>query len=554
MIKEIKASFRHLKNSFINSIVFNAFSGTLLLSLPLYGFLIYDQKQIVENNEYFTKITGILILSIIAAVAIEHISNRILKRAGYAFDQSIRSHAYHAIQNATITQPDKTHIHILKDIDTVRDNFTSSSITSLHNVSWIVLYTALALYIHPAFGALAIGSGFISFFLTIIYFLRNQKLSKKIDDVRNKETQTIHSVFQNSEVLQAMNITNGLKEKWEDERHEHLLWESRQRNISEIIGSLLRSVVTCTQALTLGAAAYLLHNEIITLPYAMAAFIVIIKSTQMTEILSLNWPQIVRAKSAYDRLKIFFSVYEGKPIKMRLPTSSGELHVENISVRPPGGDQTIIKDVSFNIPSGKILGIIGLSAAGKSTLSKAIAGVWPLEKGSIKLDGYDLRQWQEEQIGREIGYLPQDIQLLTGTIAENISRFTDFNIEDVVEASKAAGAHEIIQQLPNGYNTLIGTHALKLSGGQAQRIALARAYYGSPSLILLDEPNSNLDSTGEMALYRSLQTIKQSGKTILIITHKTNILSLCDNILHLKSGKIESFGPTKEIVEKLMSK
>jgi ATP-binding cassette subfamily C exporter for protease/lipase/ATP-binding cassette subfamily C protein EexD len=261
------------------------------------------------------------------------------------------------------------------------------------------------------------------------------------------------------------------------------------------------------------------------------------------------WKQFVSARQSYRRLEELFTSYPQPEKRLPLPVPTGKLKVENVVVVPPGSNKEVLKAVNFEANPGEIIAIIGPTASGKSSLAKTIVGVWKPFIGSIKLDGADLRLYNKEQLGKYIGYLPQDIDIFSGTVAENIARFGEINMELVIKAAMIAGVHEMILNFPDGYETEVGEAGGYLSGGQRQRIALARAIYGDPVLIVLDEPNSNLDEEGETALTRALMLLKKMNKTILVISHKMNILSISDKIMLVGGGGIQLFGPREEIME-----
>jgi ATP-binding cassette subfamily C protein len=266
-----------------------------------------------------------------------------------------------------------------------------------------------------------------------------------------------------------------------------------------------------------------------------------------------SWKGFVAARGAFQRLRTLFEIAGAEPQRISLPHPKGTLAVENIFVGAPGRKEPIIKGVSFNLEPGETLCIVGPSAAGKSTLARVLVGVWPALNGAVRLDGSDLGHWDQQELGRHIGYLPQDIELFAGTAAQNIGRFdAEINSDAVITAAEQAGCHELIQALPEGYNTQIGDGGQALSGGQRQRMALARALYGEPSLIVLDEPNSNLDSAGEEALVSAIHGLKARGKTVILITHKVNILAISDKILVMSAGMAQAFGPRDDILSKLL--
>jgi ATP-binding cassette subfamily C exporter for protease/lipase len=275
------------------------------------------------------------------------------------------------------------------------------------------------------------------------------------------------------------------------------------------------------------------------------------RALQPVELLIGVWNQFLTARSAYDRLERLLKEFPVRAEGMPLPPPEGALAVENVVAAAPGSQVPILKGVSFALEPGTVLGVIGPTASGKSTLARVLVGIWPTTGGKVRLDGADVYTWDKEQLGNHIGYLPQDIELFAGTIAENIGRFGEIDSKKVIDAARQAGVHELILRFPNGYDTPIGVAGGFLSGGQRQRIALARALYGAPAFVVLDEPNSNLDESGEAALIQAVQTHKAAGRTMVIITHRTSILSAVDKLLLLRDGAVQTFGPRQQVLEAL---
>jgi PrtD family type I secretion system ABC transporter len=265
------------------------------------------------------------------------------------------------------------------------------------------------------------------------------------------------------------------------------------------------------------------------------------------------WKQFGAARTSHKRLDALLNEFPAETERMSLPAPKGALQVETLTIVPPGSQQAVLRAVSFAIDAGDSLVILGASAAGKSSLLRAIVGVWPSAAGAVRLDGTEIPHWNRTELGPYIGYLPQDVELFEGTVAENISRFGDLDSEKIVAAAKMAGVDELIRHLPEGYETLIGAGGATLSGGQRQRVGLARALYGSPSLVILDEPNANLDEVGEKALVSACVQLKKAGTTLILVTHRTNILGIADKILLLADGMVKLFGPRDEVLQKLQA-
>jgi ATP-binding cassette subfamily C protein len=308
------------------------------------------------------------------------------------------------------------------------------------------------------------------------------------------------------------------------------------------------------QTIILGTGAYLVINREISPGAIVAGSILVGRAMQPIEVVVGHWKGFVAARAAYDRLLSLFKLVGDAPSRMALPSPRGAVQVSELISAAPGKPQMVIlKGISCEIAAGEVIGIVGPSAAGKSSLARVLVGVWPILRGAVRLDGNDLSHWDPQQLGRYIGYLPQDVELFSGTVAQNIARFQDGDSDLIIQAAMLAGCHDLIQQLSDGYNTQIGDGGHTLSGGQRQRIALARALYGQPSFIVLDEPNANLDASGEAALLRAVQQLKELRSTVVIISHKMNILAAVDKVMIMADGMVKSFGPRDAVLQPLIA-
>jgi ATP-binding cassette subfamily C protein RsaD len=339
----------------------------------------------------------------------------------------------------------------------------------------------------------------------------------------------------------AMGMWGGLQRRWQTRRDDLIAWQAVASDRAGLIMATIKFSRQVVQTLILGGGAFLAIRGSISPGAMIAASLLVGRALAPIELAVGHWKGFVSARGAWERLQIMFRSVPPSTERMTLPPPKGLLSVESMAVMPPGARAPTLQGVSFAVQPGVTLGVIGPSAAGKSSLVRGLVGVWPIIAGAVRLDGYDLRHWDPEQLGRYVGYLPQDVELFAGMVSENIARFTDFDSLEVIEAARIAGVHEMIQALPNGYETQIGEGGTTLSGGQRQRLALARAIFRRPPLIVLDEPNANLDVQGEQALAEALTFLKPHC-AIVIVTHKTNILALTDKILVVQNGVATHFG------------
>jgi ATP-binding cassette subfamily C protein len=361
--------------------------------------------------------------------------------------------------------------------------------------------------------------------------------------------------LRNSEVVQAMGMMPGLLERWGRDRNRVLERQTLASDRAATTSSIIKFLRLAMQSLILGLGAYLVIERSITVGAMFAASILLGRALQPVETVVGSWRNLVSARSAFERVKALLLANPERDPALALPRPAGRLSVEGLVYGMPGTNRPILRGVSFRIDAGEVLGVVGPSGAGKSTLARQIVGVLPPSAGAVRLDGADVSTWPRESLGRHIGYLPQDIELFSDTVAANISRFRrDDDDGDVIDAAKMAGVHDIILRLPKGYETQVGEGGATLSGGIRQRVGLARAVYGNPSLVVLDEPSSNLDSDGDVALLSCISDLKSRGTTVVMITHRPNTLGAVDKLLVLKDGMSDMFGPRNEIVAKITSR
>ena len=357
--------------------------------------------------------------------------------------------------------------------------------------------------------------------------------------------------LRNAEVIESMGMLDTLMARWTTRQRRVLALQSYASDKGGIITSISKTFRTWAQSIMLVLGAYLVITHEVNPGLMMAGSLLLGRALSPIDQMIGSWKGFVAARVQYGRLNDTLEKLNAEPQRMALPDPEGHIHVETLVVAPPGAKAAVIRYISFVTPAGSIVGIVGPSAAGKSTLARALLGIWPPQHGTVRLDGADISAWDKQKLGPHLGYLPQDIELFEGTISENIARFGEVDPELVVQAAKVAGVHDMIQLQPDGYDTVIGSSGTNLSGGQRQRLGLARALYGTPKLIILDEPNSNLDEVGERALSYALTYLKATGSTVFVITHRTNILSQLDRLLVMKDGLLTMFGPTEQVMAEL---
>jgi PrtD family type I secretion system ABC transporter len=534
------------------AVTFSLFINVLGLTAPLYMMQIYDRVLGSRNLTTLAVLTLIVAILFFVSALLESLRTKLLVRAGVKFDEEINEHAFSAVQRATLSNPSMNHVQALRDTDTVREFFTGAGLISLCDVPWVPIYIVVATGLHPWYGVLAVVSCVIS---AVLAFLNDRATRPTLDaatkasiEANNKAVTT----FRNAEVLQAMGMVGNLRRQWAISRLEQLATQALASDRAGILMACIKFNRMFMQSFVLGLGAYLAIEREISPGSLIAGSIIVSRCIQPIEMAISNWKGIVSMRSAFSRVQELLRALPSPPPRMKLPTPAGNVTVENIIVRAPGKETVILRGVSFGVPSGTVLGVVGPSAAGKSSLARALVGVWPAVAGSVRIDGTEIGHFDPEQLGHFLGYLPQDVELFAGTIAQNIARFGEINEAKIVEAAQMAGVHDMIQRLPGGYDTQIGDAGAALSGGQRQRIGLARALYAMPALIVLDEPNASLDAAGEQALMEAVRRLKEAGRTVVMVTHKTNSLGQCDLILVLQDGMVQAFGNRDEVLARIL--
>lgn len=547
-------SFRACSGAFATAILFSFFINLLVFVGPLYMLQIYDRVLTSRNELTLIFLTLIVAFLFLVYALLEKVRSAVLVRAGLLFDSKTRGELFESVMRGTLKQPGSAHYLLLREIDVIREFLTGSGLIAFCDVPWVPVFVAVCFLLHPWFGWTALAGAIIIFSLAVANELLTRQNLKEAGRNASVAGAFVASTFRNAEVLHAMGMWRPLRDRWLGQQKETLKLQALASDRAGGLVAATKFVRMFLQSAILGIGAYLAIHSEVTAGAMIAASIIMGRALAPVELVVSQWKTFLQARSAYDRITELLNVLPAEAQRMGLPPPQGQLNVQGIVVVPPGASRPVLQNITFAVEPGSTLGIIGPSAAGKSSLVRAIVGVWPLVHGAIRIDGAELSHWNSEQLGQHIGYLPQDVELFSGTVAENISRFQPTPSEDqIVAAANMAGVNEMIQSLPAGYNTQIGDGGQSLSGGQRQRIALARALYGMPALVILDEPNASLDSDGEAALMTALQRLKAEKRTVLLITHKTNILSITDKILVMAQGQVQAFGNRDEIFAKLLA-
>lgn len=532
------------RESFLSVGFFSFFINALMLVPTFYMLQVYGRVITSGSLTTLTMLTLIMTGLVITLGCLEWTRSRIMVRVSNRLDMLLSRQVYKAsFKRALESGGMDASAQPLNDLTGLRQFLSGNGLFAFFDAPWLPIYIAVMFMFHPWFGWVATGSALL---LLVLAFI-NERLTGPTLAQANKEHigASLYTTknLRNAEVIESMGMLETLMERWWNRQKNVLMLQSRASDKGAMISTLSRSFRILVQSLILGLGAYLAVDHQVGAGLVFAGSVLLGRALAPIDLIIGSWKGFIAARSQYARLNAILAKQQAQPERMRLPAPKGDVQVENLSVAAPGSNIPIIKNISFSVPAGCVVGIIGPSAAGKSTLARALLGIWAPLHGVVRLDGADISAWDKHDLGPHIGYLPQDIELFEGSVSDNIARFALVDPEQVILAATTAGVHDMILLLPDGYDTVIGGDGVVLSGGQRQRIGLARALYGSPRLIILDEPNSNLDEVGDRALIAALHNIRLSGATLFVITHRTNIVSQLDRLMVMSNGGISLFGP-----------
>ena len=540
-----------LKRFFITAGLFSFFINALMLAPAIYMLQVYDRVLVSRNEMTLYMLTLIVLGFYVLMGGLEWLRSRLMVQAGLKLDAELNDKVLSSAFRQNLRQSGANAEQSLSDLNGVRQFLTGNGLFAFFDAPWTPLFIAVIFLMHPMLGLVSMIGALLLFGLALLTEYRTQKPLAAANAAGIAANQFASNSFRNAEVIEAMGMFPSLRTRWYALHSRMLALQAVASDRAGSISAITRVTRISLQSLILGFGALLVIDGQITPGAMIAASILMGRALAPVEQAIGAWKQFVGTRGAYNRLKILLDDYQPPSGGISLPTPRGEYRLENVIAAAPGGSVPILKGVSLVIPKGAVIGVIGPSGSGKSTLARLLVGVWGAAGGKVRLDGADVYAWNKDELGPWVGYLPQDVELFDGSVAENIARFGELDSEAIVRAATLAGVHDMILHLPAGYETQIGNGGSALSGGQRQRIALARALYGDPSVVVLDEPNSNLDDVGEAALVSALGQLKANGKTVVVITHRTNVLSIIDLLLVLRDGAIQGYGPPAEVIAAL---
>jgi PrtD family type I secretion system ABC transporter len=531
--------------------IFSCCINLLMLVVPLYMLQVYDRVLMSRSEDTLLMLTILVLGLLLANATLELVRARVMVRISSSLDDRLNGILFSAMHRARLRGGGDQGAQPLRDLDALRTFLTGSGLIAFFDAPWMPVFIAVVFMFHPLLGIIALCGAAVLFVMAVLNEVATRSTLRDATRESLQAQGYAAAALRNGEVIEAMGMLPALRRRWLALHERGIAFQAVASDRAGALTAVVKFLRPLLQVAMLGVGAVLAIEGEITPGVMVAGSIIMGRALAPVEAAIGGWRGFVAARGAYGRLKETLAGQDDRSTRMSLPRPAGQLTVEGLHTAPPGVRKPIIHNVSFALQAGEVLGIIGPSAAGKSTLARAVIGVWPALSGHVRLDGADVSDWDHEELGPHIGYLPQDVELFDGTIAENIARLQEPDSAKVMAAARQAGLHEIILHLPDGYDTRIGDGGSALSGGQRQRVALARALYGEPALVVLDEPNANLDNDGEEALRRALANLKAGGTTVVIVAHRPSILSVADKLLVLRSGRVEAFGPRAEIIAKM---
>jgi ATP-binding cassette subfamily C protein len=548
---ELRDAIVSFRGAFVAVACFSGIINVLMLSGSLFMLQVYD--RVLPSRSVPTLVALIVLVTVLYAFqgVLDAVRSRVLSRIGLGLDELLSGRVFNAIVRMPLRTRDRGEgLQPVRDLDQVSGFLGGSGPAALFDLPWMPLYVALCFAFHFWLGLTALFGVFLLLALTLLNDRLVRSPTRSLAGFMAKRQTLAQSSMRNAEVIAAMGMNGNLAQRWGKANADYRGVQARASDLTGGFGALSRVLRMMLQSAILAIGAYLVIFQEATPGIIIASSILTSRALAPVELAIAHWKGFLGARQSWRRLNDLFTALPVAPDLLELPAPAAELSVETISVAPPGERRLVVQDVAFSLRAGTCVGVIGPSGSGKSSLVRALVGVWPLMRGKIRLDGAALEQWPVDGLGRHIGYLPQDVELFSGTVGQNIARFdVEARPAAIIAAAQAAGVHELILRLPEGYQTDIGEGGTALSAGQRQRIALARALYRDPFLVVLDEPNSNLDAAGDQALTQAIIHIKQRGGVVVVVAHRPSALAAADFLLVLGAGQQHAFGPKSEVAQ-----
>lgn len=539
------------RREFVAVGLFSGVVNLLQLTVSLYMMQVFDRVLATRSLDTLSFLTLIAIAALLLLAVLEAVRSRLMQRCASWIEARVAPEGFERAMEAQL-RGRPYRMEALRDLGFCRSWLASPGALAVYDVPWVPVYLGAIFLLHPVMGFIALGGAVLLFLLTLLNEFATSNLLKRASNAALVGQRRADSLARNAEVIDSMGMMPAVKRRWHDSLQEGLAPQMQAADRAALLLSATKFFRLAVQLAILGVGAYLVLRQELTSGASIAGSIIMGRALAPVEQLIGGWKGLVQARQALKRLSGFLAQPRIRPPGLALPEPTGRLAAERVTYGLPGQAVAIIKGVSFALEAGESLAVIGPSAAGKTTLVRLLIGTLAPNAGTVRLDGADVFTWKREDFGRHVGYLPQDVELFDGSVLTNIARMGEADPEQVFEAAKLAGCHEMILRLPAGYDTEIGEGGAHLSGGQRQMIGLARAMFGNPKLVVLDEPNSNLDGDAEAALQRGVERLKARGCTVVLVSHRPALVQAVDKVLLLKDGAVEMFGPRAEVLKRVM--
>ncbi|WP_445114895.1 type I secretion system permease/ATPase [Acinetobacter sp. WZC-1] len=550
---ELLVALKKYRKSFASIGAFSAVINILMLVPAIYMLQVYD-RVLASGNEFTLLMLTLIALGLYTLMGVlEYIRSIVAVNIGLGFNEQARQRVYTAAFEKNLAGLKSNASQSLQDMDNLRQFLTGGAIFALFDAPWFPVYLAVMFLFDFWIGILALGGAVVLVMIAWMNQAWSSRLLKESSQLSVAANLVANNQLQHADAIEAMGMLKNLSRRWQKLHRAYVHKQSIATDRMAVTASLSKSLRIALQSLVLGLGAWLVLEGRMSAGMMIAGSILMGRVLAPVDQIIAAWKQWTSTRLAYERLNTLLTDYPARESTMQLPAPTGQISLEQVSAVPPQGSSPTLVQISCQIAAGTAVGIVGASGSGKSTLARVITGVWKPRIGVVRMDGADIQRWDKDQLGHSIGYLPQDVELFAGTVAENISRFAEPDVEKVIAAARLANVHELILKLPKGYDTALGDSGQGLSGGQRQRIALARALYGSPRIVVLDEPDASLDEVGQKALITAIEQLKKQQITVLLITHRPPILAVTDRLMVLNQGQLKMDDKTQEVLKQLSS-
>lgn len=546
---DFEVAMRACRKALFAVLGFSAAINVLTLVGPIYMMQVFDRVLSSRSLETLTYLTLIAVTALAVVAVVEVVRARIAVRIGDFLEDRLGQDSLDRMVHLTL-QGRGVGLQPLRDLGQIRGYLSNSGAFAICDAPWLPIYLAVVFLIHPILGVIAVLGAVVLFSIALLNELATRRLLTTAAEQQHRGMQRAEATVRNAEAVEAMGMLRGIGEMWRHDAQTSGQLNATSADRAALYQSIARFARMVVQVAMYASGAWLVIDQQMSPGAMMAATIIMARGLSPVEQAISGWRVLVGVRAAYDRLQRFFAE-PGRVETMSLPPPSGRITVERLTYAPRGSTRVLLKGISFQIEPGEVVAVVGPSGAGKSTLARALIGAVVPNAGHVRLDGAELHRWDRLEFGAQVGYLPQGVELFEGTVRDNIARMGDAEDAQVVAAAKLADVHDLILRLPFGYHTKMGESGAKLSAGQRQRIALARAVFGGPRLIVMDEPDSALDEDGEAALERAIVQLKANGATVVVVSHRPRLLAVVDKILILRDGVVDAYGPAASVAARL---